>query len=126
MLDEYTLLKKGQQKYLFIKGTQALVDVSTTELIKHLEEAAKQFSSLGIAVPKANFSNNGIGSPKVNVRSKQPIKGYMALPLPKKRETIIIRASEGEGTITVTKIIDNNTCALGYSSGDVVFYSLVN
>jgi WD40 repeat protein len=64
----------------------------------------------------------------IQYRSEVPIEGYSShTPMKKKRKDWIrLDITEGEGSITVVKIIDDDKCAIGFTSGDLVFYDIEN
>lgn len=64
----------------------------------------------------------------IQLRSEVPIEGYTShTPVKKKgSDWIKLNINEGEGSITVVKLIDNERCAIGFTSGDLVFYDLEN
>lgn len=61
----------------------------------------------------------------LQTRLDQPPEGF-SNSNPHKIEKMRIDVLEGEGCITVVKIVEDEICAIGYTSGDLIFYNLAD
>ena len=58
-----------------------------------------------------------------------PMKGTISTHISSvqsKKQLIKLSVEQGEGSVTVVKLIDESSCAVGFTSGDLIFYDLKN
>lgn len=99
----------------------------TPNLSTQMQTPIKNFPSKGNSRFPSNSPKPPTPMSNMKVRLDHPPEGFTnTTPNKKKENTTIINIEEGEGCITVVKLLNDDFCAIGFTSGDLIFYDLRN